>query len=76
MCHWLTNLNQFCGHLVYKSSISFQVLTILVSRGRHPYDHDPSCVYVAEQEKGSSVNKNFSVTESRARAQSDSHIQS
>lgn len=51
MCHLLTNLYQFSYHLVSKGSFSFQVLTILVSRGRHPFDHDSSCVYVADQKK-------------------------
>lgn len=59
MCHLLTNLNQFSYHLVSKGSFSFQVLTILVSRGRHPFDHDSSCVYVADQKKGELCEQEF-----------------
>lgn len=59
MCHLLTNLNQFSDHLVSKGSFSCQVLTILVSRGRHPFDHDSSCVYVADQKKGELCEQEF-----------------
>ena len=59
MCHLLTNLNQFSDHLVSKGSFSFHVLTIVVSRGRHPFDHDSSCVYVADQKKGELCEQEF-----------------
>ena len=47
------------GNEVSKGSFSFQVLTILVSRGRHPFDHDSSCVDVAHQRKGELCEQEF-----------------